>query len=104
MKLENILALVGGIGIVYALSMDAKFKKQNRSEAKPIAVASPPEEIQIKVSKPSDKVQPPAPYNPNSTKFQKNESASFDGLTETSRQILNNEPLDISGELIRGVM
>ena len=105
MKIENILYLVGGVGIFYALSMNSKFKRQNIIEmGKASALATPPEEIQIKVSKPSDKVQPPAPYNPNSTKFQKNESASFDGLTETSRQILNNEPLDISGVLIRGVM
>jgi hypothetical protein len=104
MKLENILALVGGIGIVYALSMDAKFKKQKESEAKPNALPSETLEQPIKMGKPSDKVEPPAPYNPNSPKFQKNETASFDGLTETSKQILNNEPLDISGELIRGVM
>jgi len=105
MKLENILYLVGGVGIFYALSMNSKFKRQNIIEmSKSSALAFESTEQPIKVAKPSDKVEPPAPYNPNSTKFQKNESASFDGLTETSRQILNNEPLDISGELIRGVM
>lgn len=105
MKLENILYLVGGVGIFYALSMNSKFKRQNIIEmSKSSALASEPAEIQIKVAKPSDKVQPPAPYNPNSTKFQNNESASFDGLTETSKQILNNQPLEISGVLIRGVM
>lgn len=105
MKLENILYLVGGVGIFYALSMNSKFKRQNIIEmSKSSALASESTDPPIKVPRPSDKVEPPAPYNPNSTKFQKNESASFDGLTETSRQILNNEPIDISGELIRGVM
>lgn len=105
MKLENILYLVGGVGIFYALSMNSKFKRQNIIEmGKASAVASQPAEIQIKVAKPSDKVQPPAPYNPNSNKFHSNETVSFDGLTETSKKILNNEPLDISGVLIRGVM
>jgi hypothetical protein len=105
MKLENILYLLGGVGIVYALGMNSKFNKQNRSEvAKPNEVVSEPAEVQIKVAKPSDKVLPPAPYNPTSTKFQKNETISFEGLTETSKQILNNEPTYISGELIRGVM
>jgi hypothetical protein len=85
--------------------MNSKFKRQNILEiGKASAVVSESTDLPIKVPKPSDKVEPPAPYNPNSTKFQKNESASFDGLTETSRQILNNEPLDISGVLIRGVM
>jgi hypothetical protein len=103
MKLENILYLVGGVGIVYALSMDSKFKKQNKTIiAKPDAVVS--EQIVDEPKKPSDKVQPPAPYNPNLKQFQNNESASFDGLTQTSKQILNNEPLEISGVLIRGVM
>lgn len=104
MKLENILYLIGGVGIVYALSMDSKFKKQNRIDAKPDTVVSETVEHPIKVAKPSDKVQPPAPYNPNSNKFHSNETVSFDGLTQTSKQILNNEPLEISGVLIRGVM
>lgn len=105
MKLENILYLLGGIGIVYALSMNSKFNKQNRGEmAKTDALASQQPEIQIKVAKPSDKVLPPAPYNPNSDKFRKNESVSFDGLTEKSKEILNEQPIEISGVLIRGVM
>ena len=105
MKLENILYLVGGVGIFYALSMNSKFKRQNIIEmGKASAVVSESTDLPIKVPKLSDKVEPPAPYNPNSTKFQKNETVSFDGLTETSKKILNNEPLDISGVLIRGVM
>ena len=53
---------------------------------------------------PSDKVQPPAPYNPNLPQFTVSEVASFDGLTQTSKEILNNEPIAISAVLYRGVM
>jgi hypothetical protein len=105
MKLENILYLVGGVGIAYALSMDSKFKKQNRvGVARTEAVVSEQIIDEPKLVLPSDKVQPPAPYNPNLQQFQTNEVASFDGLTQTSKQILNKQPLEISGVLIRGVM
>ena len=105
MKLENILYLVGGVGIVYAFSMDSKFKKQNKAEqARTEAVVSEQIVDEPKVIDPSDKVQPPAPYNPKLPQFQKNEVASFDGLTEKSKQILNNEPINISAVLYRGVM
>lgn len=105
MKLENILYLVGGVGIVYAFSMDSKFKKQNKAGvARTEAVVSEQIIDEPKVVNPSDKVQPPAPYNPNLKQFQTNENVSFDGLTEKSKEILNNEPIYISGVLIRGVM
>jgi len=105
MKLENILYLVGGVGIVYALSMDSKFKKQNKAEMeKSDAVVSEPVQEPLKVEKASDKVQPPAPYNPKLKQFQTNETVSFDGLTEKSKEILNNEPIAISAVLYRGVM
>ena len=105
MKLENILYLVGGVGIVYAFSMDSKFKKQNKvGVARTEAVVSEQIIDEPKVVNPSDKVQPPAPYNPKLKQFQTNETVSFDGLTEKSKEILNNEPIAISAVLYRGVM
>lgn len=105
MKLENILYLVGGVGIAYALSMDSKFKKENKAGvARTGAVVSEQIIDEPKVVMPSDKVQPPAPYNPNLPQFTVSEVASFDGLTQTSKEILNNEPIAISAVLYRGVM
>jgi hypothetical protein len=104
MKLENILYLVGGVGIVYALSMNSKFKKKEAGMGRTEAVVSEQIIDEPKVVLPSDKVQPPAPYNPNLKQFQSNQQISFDGLTEKSKEIMKNEPFEISGVLIRGVM
>ena len=104
MKLENILYLVGGVGIAYALTMNSKFKKKEAGVATTGAVVSEQIIDEPKVVLPSDKVQPPAPYNPNLPQFTVSEVASFDGLTQTSKQILNKEPFEVSGVLIRGIM
>jgi hypothetical protein len=104
MKLENILYLVGGVGIVYALTMNSKFKKKEAGVARTGAVVSEQIIDEPKILLPSDKVQPPAPYNPNLPQFTVSEVASFDGLTQTSKEILNNEPIAISAVLYRGVM
>jgi hypothetical protein len=104
MKLENILYLVGGVGIVYALGMNSKFKKKEAGVARTEAVVSEQIIDEPKLVLPSDKVQPPAPYNPNLPQFTVSEVASFDGLTEKSKQIMNKEPFEISGVLIRGIM
>jgi hypothetical protein len=104
MKLENILYLLGGVGIVYALSMNSKFKQKEVGLGRTEAVVADKVVDEPKVALPSDKVQPPAPYNPKLKQFQSNEQVSFDGLTQTSKQILNKEPFEVSGVLIRGVM